>query len=33
MLATSFGRTRPSSVQYLQKLKNAGAYTGELISP
>ena len=26
MLATSFGLTSPSSGQYLQKLKNAGAY-------
>jgi len=26
MLATSFSLTRPSSGQYLQKLKNAGAY-------
>jgi hypothetical protein len=26
MLATSFGLTRPSSGQYLYKIKNAGAY-------
>jgi hypothetical protein len=26
MLATSYGLDRPSSGQYLQKLKNAGAY-------
>jgi len=26
MLATSFGLTRPSSGQYLLKLKNTGAY-------
>ena len=26
MLANSFGLTRPSSGQYLQKLKNSGAY-------
>ena len=32
LLAISFGRNSPSSGQYLQKLKNAGAYSRQ-VSP